>query len=183
MEWRKRISNSILLAFTVFGAVAYLPSIYLSYIQGLFNIIIFDTVVYILILFLALNKRIPISLKAVCSTALFYILGLLLLIILGPVGAGNLWLLSFSLVAGLTLGKRASVITLAINSATQLMLLLLIRLNLLDNYEVAYSMEIWLARTTNFILLNIVITIRPGKACRVPGQRNGRTSAENTEPL
>ncbi len=157
--WLEKVCRSIFLSFTIFGSIAYFPSVYLAYIDGLHDIIILDTAAYVVILIFTFCRRIPLKVKAVGSTALFYVLGIILIYALGPVGAGNLWLLAFSLIGGLTLGEKASVTTLIINILSHLAFILLYKLNLLADYEVVYSEKIWMARTVNFILLNIVIVI------------------------
>lgn len=158
--WRGRISHSIFLFLTIFGFLAYIPSVILSIRDDIPVIALLDTVVYGLVIFITLNKRISEIFKSAIGSILFYILGMVLLFTLGPYAAGNLWLFAFSLIAGLTLGEKAGIISLIINITTQVTFYILIQKGMIFQ-EIRFHIEanMWLIRAVNFIVLNIIIVI------------------------
>ncbi len=85
---------------------------------------------------------------------------MLLLIYLGPIGAGNLWLLGFSLITALTLGEKGAISSLIINTVTQIIFYVLISESILLNEQVFnIEADVWLIRAVNFIVINFVIVI------------------------
>lgn len=157
---RGQVCDTVLYSLSILGLIAYIPSVILSIAAQLYHIAIFDTIVYATIILLTFNKWIPQFIKALIASAAFYLLGTFLFLYLGPVGAGNLWLLGFSLVAGLTLGRRASIVSLIINTVTQIVFYVLIKGNLMLNGEIFDGeAHAWLIRAVNFFVINAIIVI------------------------
>lgn len=84
----------------------------------------------------------------------------MLLVLVGPVGGGNLWLYSFSVIIGLTIGEKASLISLGINTATQVFLYILITQGMIHQQNTyIIGANVWIIRAVNFILLNSIIIV------------------------
>jgi PAS domain S-box-containing protein len=160
VNWREKICDAIFLSLSILGFIAYIPSFLLSLRDDLPHIAFIDTIAYGIILLITFNKKISYSLKAFLGSIVFYVLGLLLLLFLGPIGAGNLWLLGFSLIAAFTMGEYAAKISFLLNLATQIVIYILIE-NGIFNMESAIEVksDIWLIRSVNFIVINLVIVI------------------------
>ncbi|MDC7221140.1 MAG: HD domain-containing protein [Spirochaetales bacterium] len=158
--WRQRICDAIFLFFSIFGLIAYIPSAYFAWRDNLPEIIILDTVAYLLILFTALFKPLNYMIKALIGSIVFYGLGVVLLVLLGPTGVGNLWLFAFSLMTSLILGTKASLISLLINIVSQGTILFLVTGGYLPECgEISSNVNILFVRAINFIVLNIVIVV------------------------
>jgi MASE11 len=99
--FRHWLLHYLLLGLALFGFIAYLPR-------------------------LVMNQGISFVNKSLGLLAVFYILGLGLLIFLGPNGAGFLWLLMFSIMTGVLLGVRPALISLGINFISLLALSLFV---------------------------------------------------------
>ncbi len=158
--FRQRLLFLLLLGFAIFGFIAYLPSIYFSFVLKYYGIAFLDTLVLGIVFFLLVNKKISFFNKSVGLLSIFYILGLGLLIVLGPTGAGFLWLLMFSIMTGVLLGVFPALISLGINMITLFMLSLFIQnqgLPWMENQPNASA--IWIVVGVNFICINAVAAI------------------------
>ena len=93
----------------VLGAVAYLPSAYLSLISSLWVVLIVDTAAFAVVIGLSRIPRIPYKVKVAVFLALLYGLGLTLVLYTGPFGAGHLFLFCFVVLISLFGGVRPMV--------------------------------------------------------------------------
>lgn len=160
LKWQEKICDAIFLSLSLLGLIAYIPSFILSLRDNLFHIAIIDSLAYLIILLVTFNNKISYFIKALIGSIVFYILGLLLLILLGPIGTGNLWLLGFTLISSLTLGDNAGKISFFINLLTQIILFILIKTGIYINDLSSISdSNIWLIRVVNFTVVNLVIVI------------------------
>lgn len=156
--YRVKVCDTVFLALSFLGLIAFIPSFILSIVEHLYDIALIDTIAYLIILFITFNNKLPYKVKAISGSIVFYFLGMLLLFLLGPIGAGNLWLLAFSLITALTLGERGAVVSLIINVITLVGLLVLIRYTpFFSEYSFILEPRLWLIRTVNFIVINSVI--------------------------
>jgi len=87
-------------------------------------------------------------------------LGVILLVLLGPIGAGTIWLFAFPILAGILLNYRAVLACIAINSCTLLLLGVLLYLGIFkDSLMHIYVVDAWSITAINFICLNALTTI------------------------
>ncbi len=156
--WKKKICDYLFLFFSIFGFIAYIPSVILSIKSDVWSLVIINTITYIAVIFVTIKKKIPFNIRAIFGSSIFYLIGLLLLIILGPMGAGNLWLFAFTLIAGLILGEKGAIIALILNILTQVTIFILMLFDLL-NWKLLpdYDAFTWLITCLNFTLLNTII--------------------------
>ena len=158
--WRERICDAVFYFFSVFGFFVYIPSVILSIREEIYSVALADTLVYLLCIFMTVNRRISYLVRAVTGIFLFYLLGLVLIITMGTTGAGSIWLFSTTVIAALLLGNKAAAISLILNSITQMAFYFLI-LTGVFNWKDALAVphEAWLIKAVNFIILNSVIVI------------------------
>ena len=116
--WRRRILDGLLATLAVAAFVAYVPGLWLSVVNGLTAIAALDTVAYALVVLLAVWRRGPFAFRAWATLAVGYTLGATLLVVLGPFGAGYLWLFAVPVMAGGLLGIRAGVLATLLNLVT-----------------------------------------------------------------
>ena len=158
--WRKRISDTVFYFLSFFGFLVYIPSIILAYRDGLYVVILADTIMYAVCLFITFYKKLGHRIRAVIGAVLFYLLGLALLIILGPAGAGGIWLFAGSIVTALLLGNAGALTAFVVNTLTQILFYFLIRgesISWADGESITSG--VWLVKSISFIFLNLVIVI------------------------
>jgi len=160
LEWRKKISKILLRFLSVFGLIAYIPSVMFALGNGYYEVAIIDTAAYILCLYLSFAKRISHTVRSILASIMLYGLGVMLLLILGAAGAGELWLFSFTLVAGLLLGDRGAVIAFLINGFTFLVIFILSDAGIISLESLfLLTYHDWLAKVSNFFILNFLLVL------------------------
>lgn len=115
--WRERILHAMLLVGAMLGLVAYVPSVLLAWTSSLPGIIFIDTVVMLAVVaLLVLRHQLGYLVRAVGLLSCNYILGVWLLLIIGPVS--EIYLLAFPILTGLLLGFRPAAGAIVLNAAT-----------------------------------------------------------------
>jgi signal transduction histidine kinase/CheY-like chemotaxis protein len=165
LQWRARILQAVLTACAFGGLVAYVPSAWLSIHSGLFTIAVVDTIAYALVVALARWRSGPHEVRTWALLIIGYTLGLLLLVVLGPSGAGYLWLFVVPVLAGVLLGLRASLYTSALNAITLAGVGILVARGDLA-WSSTYSAATFGVVAVNFALLNTLIAACLGTLLR-----------------
>jgi len=111
MMWRREILKKILKVLLIGGAVALLPSLWGSYITGEWVILIADAVTFAGIIYLHFSQTLEYPLRALFFILIIILLSLLLLVQVGVLGAGILWLNAALIFSVLLNGRRFTLIT------------------------------------------------------------------------
>lgn len=157
--WREKVLLKVIYILFYTAIIAYVPSVILAITNKLWSIAVIDSAVYLVVFYLYLNKKISVRLRAFLILSISYILGVFLVIVVGPFGAGYLWLFVLPLLAGTLLEKNSAVYLVVINIIT------LVLLGFIQSYvhptavsDFKFSVETWVVISANFIFLNIIIT-------------------------
>ncbi len=158
--WRERMIFFLLFFAAVFAPFALIPSLILSFREGLWSIFILDVVAYTIVLVVLFSKRFSLQQKTWIIFLIFYSLGTGLLFVLGFYGGGYIWLFGASLIVGAMIGVKAANIALLINFLSLVSIGVYIAVGspewalVIDN-----SIEKWVVMTANFMLINTLITL------------------------
>jgi two-component sensor histidine kinase len=98
---KERLADLLIRFCAAVGGLAYVPSAYLAWREGLRLVLAADSIALLAILALAFLRSIPYRLKIASILAMSYFLGIVLLAAVGPFGAGHLYLFCFVVLAGL----------------------------------------------------------------------------------
>jgi two-component sensor histidine kinase len=98
---RERLADLLIKICAILGGLAYLPSAYLSLRASQWLVLGVDTLAFLLFLLLAFKPSLPYKVKLGALLGASYALGIVLLAMLGPVGAGPIYLFCFVILAGL----------------------------------------------------------------------------------
>ena len=158
--WQERVLLTVLFASAVFGFFAYVPSMWLAIKEGLWLVALADTFIYAVLLTALVHRRLPYVVRSGGVVGISFLLGLVLLFVLGPFGAGPVWLFIFPLFAGIFMGLMASLAALAVNGATLAVTGLLVWAEILPwATPAANPTAKWLVSSVNFMLLDTVAAI------------------------
>lgn len=142
------------------GFFACLFGIIQSLRENLLVIVVIDSVVYLALLVMYLDNKIATIIKKYILLLLTYLLGVFLLIMIGPYGAGLIWLIGFSILATVFLGFQPALYTILINVLTILLLGIGIRLELFRTpFFIEYTVFSWTATAVNLIVVNSISTL------------------------
>ncbi|MEX2531800.1 MAG: hypothetical protein WD960_13615 [Gemmatimonadota bacterium] len=107
-ETREAILHAMLRASVILGAVAYVPGAWASFHAGLPQVVILSTSVYGALLLAAFVPGLSFRARSVAFLAINYVLALGLLFMVGPPGAGAVWLTAVPVIAGVLRGTRTA---------------------------------------------------------------------------
>ena len=158
--WQERFLLVFILVGAVFGLFVYLPSVALSITEDLWIVAIADTIIYAWLVILFFRRSIPFVVRAVTVSLIGYILGMVLLLTIGPSGGGPVWLFGFPVMVAILLGLRISLMALAVNAGTLIIIGILLQFSIMQwDYSVTNPAEKWIVMSLNFLLLNSIVTI------------------------
>ncbi len=158
--WRQRIIFSIFFFASVFGPFALIPSLILSFNEGLWSVFILDSAVYGITVTMLFSKNLALRYKTWVVFSIFYSLGFVLLFILGFYGAGYIWLFGASLIVGVMIGLKAAGIALCMNLLCLVSIGIYIAFGSPEWALVTKNViEKWGVMTANFMLINSLVTL------------------------
>ncbi|WP_246032158.1 sensor histidine kinase [Leptospira fluminis] len=154
--WRELVLSSLILAMTVLGSLAYLPSVLLALREKIFSVAIIDTLALVLVFVLFFGKKLPFSLRSSGVLVLNYFLGTSLLVILGPAGGGMIWLFPFPVFTGILFGIVPCLWALLGNFFS-----IVITSILMSRFPLAWSMpvEVLYVVGFNFIVADAIVCV------------------------
>ena len=158
--WQERLLLVIVFVGATLGLLVYLPSVALSIKKDLWIVAVADTIIYAWVVILFFRPPIPFSVRAVTVSLISYILGMVLLLTIGPAGGGPVWLFAFPVITAILLGLRISLIALAVNVGTLVIIGLLLQFDTMQwDYSSTNPVEKWIVIGLNFMLISSIVTI------------------------
>jgi len=158
--WQERLLLVFVFAGTFLGPFVYIASVLLCIEEGRWGVVITDTVIYSWIVILFFFRSFPFVVRAISFSVICYILGMILLLAIGPFSSSPVWLFSFPVIVAILLGLRFSIISLAINAGTLIIVGILLQLGYINwDHSTINSVKNWAVVGLNFMLLSSITTI------------------------
>ncbi len=155
---RSKILYSLLLVGLAGGLLAYIPAFYLALTQKLWMLLVADTVAWVTLLILLFAPNLSFNLRSAVAVFLLYILGIFIIVEVGPLSGGPIWLFSAAVMAGVLLGPAAALAAVVINTA---ILVAMAWLSMSGTVTVDFpffqSIPVLVAAEVNFIFLNAMV--------------------------
>ncbi|MEZ4829201.1 MAG: ATP-binding protein [Bacteroidia bacterium] len=159
-SYRTRIFFSLTVVAIVLGFLALIPSIILSFVHKVPAVALMDLLVYCSILSVFFLPNLSFQTRVWTLISIFYLLGVFLLIFLGPFGAGLIYLFAFPVLSGVLLGIKNAIYSLVINLFTVFMIWGCLIVGI--PFEVLlgkYTASVWAVVAINFITLNFIVAV------------------------
>jgi diguanylate cyclase (GGDEF)-like protein/PAS domain S-box-containing protein len=156
-QWRVQIFSSLLSAVLVIGTVAAIPSMLLLVRQGMWPVAVLDVVVLAWIFAIRRLTRLRYTVRVMHFLAIVFVLGVALLLTVGPISLN--YLMAPAALAVILLGTRPAMILLALGSATILVLGLSGQVALQVTTLEHDPLLATLATTLNFACIGALITL------------------------
>jgi len=157
--WQERILFIICFTAGFFGPFVLVPSILLSVAEGLKSVAILDLAAYFGTVTVLFSKNLSLKIRASMIFIVLFSLGAGLMVILGPVGAGYVWLLAASIIVSTIYDLKAAFISLACNALAFAVIAVFIGNGMLHwNILSKNPLEQWLVMTGNFLFINALIS-------------------------
>jgi len=158
--WRVRILFAIILTGLLIGFFAFVPSVALAIKKKLWGLLLFDVVAWPVCTIILLSHRLRYETRAAIALLFFYVLGLIIIISVGPLSGGPMWLFTFAVLTGVLLGSKAAIMALTVNAITLTITYWLISAGIFGRTFPFFSTtEAMIAACTNFMVLNTIAAI------------------------
>ena len=164
--WRERVLSALLLALVLLAVVAYVPSMVAAVAAGYDLIAAADTVALVWLLAIFFARERSLAWRSWNLLGLGYLLGLVLVVVVGPFGAGFVWLFAFAALAAVLAGRRGGALALALASATLVgaALVGIERLPWADRVD--QPLVVWIVLGANFVLVGAAVVASVGTVVR-----------------
>lgn len=158
--WRANVLFAILFTALLLCTLALVAAIALVMREQTWSLMIFDTLAYIVCLFLLLSSSLSFEIRSSVALLMCYIVGLGVIIIIGPLSGGPIWLFAFAVLVGVLLGLKAAIVAVALNSVTLVVIGWLIHTGRFGQaFPFFNTLEAMVAAGLNFIVLNVVVSM------------------------
>ena len=176
-SWRGDLLRIVLRVTAVLGALVYVPSVWLALANSMVGVIVLDTVCLAGVIALAAADRLPHLPRALCTSALFYFLGVGLMVTVGSIS--QIYLFGFSLFATLLLGPRWGMGSVALN-AVSLQIIGAVGLAAPAMVLSGWKMDLagWSIITANFSFMNVSLVLAFGAVVEALERSNASLKEE-----
>ena len=157
--WRARILMAILFTGLMLSIFVLILTIPLLIREKLWGLAIIDGAAPVIAFGLAVGS-LKYKIRAAITLLLFYTIGLVVILAVGPLSGGPIWLFTFAVLAGFLLGSRAAIFAIALNIVTLSVLAWLSGVSQVSRaFPFFNTWEAILAAGINFTLLNIITAV------------------------
>ena len=168
MRWRANILASILMAGLAAGVFAFTAAAMLIVRQNAWELALVDTLGLGLGLVFLSVRSIRYEVRAGISVLMFYVIGMAIVLSVGPLSGGPAWLFAFAVMAGILMGNRAALGAILVNVVSIVLIGWLISSGRWGQTVVFFSStQAMIAAGVNFIFLNTLTAV--GVATLVQG--------------
>jgi len=117
MRWRANILASILIVGLITGVFAFGAAATLIVEKNAWGLAFVDSLGVVLCLFFLFVHRIRYEIRAGVSVLAFYVIGMAIILSVGPLSGGPAWLFAFAVIAGVLMGNYAAFGAIILNGA------------------------------------------------------------------
>ncbi|MCP4371092.1 MAG: PAS domain S-box protein, partial [Deltaproteobacteria bacterium] len=158
--WRVRILFAIVLTGLMISFIVLVPAISLAIKKKLWSLLFFDLAAVPVAFSILFLRRLKYEMRAAIVLIFFYILGLVIILSVGLLSGGPIWLFAFAVLVGVLLGSKAAIMALILNIITLSSIGWMISAAVLGQaFPFFSSKEAMLAAGGSFLVLNTIAAI------------------------
>ncbi len=184
MYWRANILISILFTALIFGPFAMAAAILLELKEELWTLALFDVIAYLVCICLIILRGFSYEIRAAVSLFMIYLMGSVIIISVGPLSGGPVWLFTFAVLAGVLFGSKAAVAAVFLNGVTLTALGWFIGSGRFgETFPFFNTSQAMVAAIVNFIVLNVLASASVSVLVRglVSGHRKEKVLTKSLE--
>ena len=160
IRWRAVILTSILIAGLLFGIFALIAAAVLIVRENAWGLAFVDISGLILCLSFLFVHRIRFEIRASITLLMFYVIGVAVVLTVGPLSGGPAWLFAFAVLAGVLIGNYAAFVAILMNAIFLSTIGIMISTGKFGNgFPFFNSTQAMIAAGVNFIVLNAVTAV------------------------
>lgn len=155
--WRSRLLSVLLRVAGALGAIVAIPSMAFAFAEGLYAVVLFDAAALVAVALLIWAPWFSHRVRSLGVLAIFYGLGVVLFVFIGPVA--GMYLMAVPVLAVVLIGTRSAVASLVVVGVTLFSLGFLLGPD--DPFDDAATDDTagWLLVTINFMFAAVVVTL------------------------
>jgi PAS domain S-box-containing protein len=158
--WRVRILFSILFAASILTLITFIPVIILVIKENLWSLGLFDVAAWLIVLTLLLSRNIRFEIRSAIALVLTYLIGLVVIVHVGLLSSGTIFLFGFAVLVGIFRGTKAVTGALAVNAITLTIISWLISTGRFgQTFPFFKTSEAMMAAGASFMLMNAAVAI------------------------
>ena len=155
--WRVRILFTIIFSGSLISLFVFVPLIAMVIKQNLWALLMFDVAAWLIGISLLLASRPRYEIRAAITLFMFYIVGLGIIIFVGPLSGGPAFIFAFAVLVGVLLGSKAAVKALILNALTLAIIGWTINAGIYGQaFPFFNSIENMITAGASFMFLNII---------------------------
>ncbi len=155
--WRVRILFVILFTGVSIGTFVLVPVIIFAIKEKMWGLVIFDGFVWLTGVSLLLSRSLGYNTRAGIGSLMLYLVGVVVIIFLGPLSGGPVWLFTFAIFVGIFFGSQAAIMALITNAITIMTIGCLIKAGVFGQaFPFFNNIEAMIAAVAIFILWNTI---------------------------
>jgi len=159
-RWRAQLLFIMLFVGLILGSFALIASATLIVKEGVWGLAIVDTLGLLLAITLLVAQQIRFEIRAAITSITCYIIGISVIISVGPLSGGPIWLFAFAVLTGALMGNWAAFITILINIVSLIIIGLLISTGKLGNdFPFFNTPQSMISAGANFFFLNTITSL------------------------
>ena len=155
--WRSHILFTIIMTGWVFGTIAIIASLELFVRKNAWELALLDVSCFFLCMALIFLKGIRYEVRASIALLIFCAIGNMVIISIGPLSGGPLWLFTFAVLVAVLLGLKPALFAILINAFSLLAIGWLIAAGkIVNDFPYFETPQMTLSFGTNFLVLNVI---------------------------
>jgi PAS domain S-box-containing protein len=160
VRWRANILSSILIVGLITGVFAFAAAAALIVKKNAWGLAFVDSLGLVLCLVFLFVHRIRYEIRAAVSLLMFYVIGMAIILSVGPLSGGPAWLFAFAVIAGVLMGNTAAFAAIILNALSLAAISILILTGRWGHDFVFFtSSQAMAAAGVNFIVLNSITAV------------------------
>ena len=158
--WRARILFSILFAAMLFVTFASITGIATAVEQGAWGLIIFNLFGDTICVFLIFSRRLKYTTRASVTLMMCYATGIAVILSVGPLSGGAVWLFAFAVLVGILLGARPAVFAILLNAGSLSIIAWLMAAGKYGaDFPFFQTPQIMVSAIVNFVVMNAIVAV------------------------
>jgi PAS domain S-box-containing protein len=158
--WRVNVLFAVLFTALVLGTFAVIAGISLVIKEKVWGLAILNILGYVMCIWVLFSRRLSYKFRAKVSLLMFYFVGSGVILLLGPLSGGPIWLFTFAVLAGVLLGLRTAIMAITLNGITLIVFAGLLQFGQFGQaFPFFNTWQAGLAAIINFIILNVIAAI------------------------
>lgn len=160
IRWRTYILFYILFGGLVIGSFSFIAGIVLAIKEKSLGLAIVDSLAVVLAIVLLFAHRIKFEIRALLPCLTFFIIGVAVILSVGPLSGGPAWLFAFATLASILLGNRAALVAILMNAVLLTSVGWLISTGRFGSeFPFFNTPQAMISTGVNFIVLNAIVAV------------------------